>query len=401
MTQALTGIRVVDVTNNQAGPSCGQMLAWLGADVIKVEEPGRGDVARYSQRDRQHPDADALFFLAFNANKRSLTLNLKRARGQEIFRALLGRADVLLENFGPGVIERLGFRYEAVHALNPRLVYASIKGFGTWGPYRDYKSYEPIAQAMGGAMSATGFPENPPTFVVPAIGDSGTGMHMAIGILAALQQRHRTGRGQHVEVSMQDAVVNIIRVSLRDHQRFGHPMPRRGNQGSQTIPSSTYPCAPGGPNDYVYINAWEPPMWRAFAGAIGRPELTDDVRFTDPASRWENRNALNAIIEEWTGARTKHDVMRILGDAGVPCGAVQDTGEVLSDPHLKARDMIVDVEYPARGTYKTVGCPIKLSDSPAEITRPPLLGEHSAELLRDLCGIDPDEVARLRDAGIV
>jgi formyl-CoA transferase len=258
---------------------------------------------------------------------------------------------------------------------------------------------------MGGAMSVTGFPENPPTFVVPAIGDSGTGMHMAIGILAA-EQRHQTGRGQHVEVSMQDAVVNIIRVSLRDHQRFGHPMPRRGNQGSQTIPSSTYACAgldggPGGPNDYVYINAWEPPMWRAFAGAIGRPELTDDVRFADPASRWENRGALNAIIEEWTGARTKHDVMRILGDAGVPCGAVQDTGEVLSDPHLKARDMIVDVEYPARGTYKTVGCPIKLSDSPAEITRPPLLGEHSAELLRDLCGIDPDEVARLRDAGIV
>src|SRR5690349_17522416 len=246
MTQALTGIRVVDLTNNQAGPSCGQMLAWLGADVIKVEEPGRGDVARYSQQDR--PGADALFFLAFNANKRSLTLNLKHARGQEVFRALLGTADVLLENFGPGVIERLGFGYEAVRTTNPRLVYASIKGFGTYGPYRDYKSYEPIAQAMGGAMSVTGFPENPPTFVVPAIGDSGTGMHMAIGILAALQQRHQTGRGQHVEVSMQDAVVNIIRVSLRDHQRFGHPMPRRGNQGSQTIPSTIYPCAPGGAN---------------------------------------------------------------------------------------------------------------------------------------------------------
>jgi formyl-CoA transferase len=216
-----------------------------------------------------------------------------------------------------------------------------------------------------------------------------------------LQQRHQTGRGQHVEVSMQDAVVNIIRVSLRDHQRFGHAMPRRGNQGSQTIPSSTYPCAPGGPNDYVYINAWEPPMWRAFAAAIGRPDLTGDPRFADPAARWESRDALNAIIEEWTRTRAKHEVMRILGDAGVPCGAVQDTGEVLADPHLKTRDMIVDVEYPTRGAYKTVGCPIKLSDSPAEITRPPLLGEHSADVLRELCGVDPDEVARLRDAGIV
>jgi formyl-CoA transferase len=404
MTKALDGIRIIDMTHNQAGPACAQILAFLGADVIKLEEPKGGDVARRNMRDK--PDSDSLFFLLFNANKRSLTLNLKSDDGKRLFREIIAKSDVLLENFGPGALDRLGLGWDALQNINPRLIYATIKGFGTYGPYRDYKSYEPIAQAMGGAMSVTGFPENPPTFVVPAIGDSGTGMHMAIGILAGLQQRHQTGRGQHVEVSMQDAVVNIIRVSLRDHQRFGHPMPRRGNQGSQTIPSSTYACAgldggPGGPNDYVYINAWEPPMWRAFAGAIGRPELTDDVRFADPASRWENRGALNAIIEEWTGARTKHDVMRILGDAGVPCGAVQDTGEVLADPHLKARDMIVDVEYPTRGAYKTVGCPIKLSDSPAEITRPPLLGEHSAELLRDLCGIDPDEVARLRDAGIV
>ena len=228
MSQALTGIRVVDVTNNQAGPSCGQMLAWLGADVIKVEEPGKGDVARYSQRDR--PDADALFFLAFNANKRSLTLNLKHARGQEVFRALLKSADVLLENFGPGVIERLGFGYPAVRVLNPRLVYASIKGFGSYGPYADYKSYEPIAQAMGGAMSVTGFPDGPPTYAWPSIGDSGTGMHCVIGILAALMQRQSTGEGQAVEVSMQDAVVNLIRVSLRDHQRYGRVMERTGNQ---------------------------------------------------------------------------------------------------------------------------------------------------------------------------
>src|ERR1051325_3946303 len=267
MTQALSGIRIIDMTHNQAGPACTQILGFLGADVIKLEEPKGGDIARTNMRDK---NSDSLFFLILNANKRSLTLNLKTNEGKNLFRQVIAKSDVLLENFGPGALDRLGLGWDALAKINPRLIYATIKGFGTYGPYRDHKSYEPIAQAMGGAMSVTGFPENPPTFVVPAIGDSGTGMHMAIGILAALQQRQQTRRGQHVAASMQDAVVNIIRVSLRDHQRFGHPMPRRGNQGSQTIPSSTYPCAgldggPGGPNDYVYINAWEPPMWRAVA----------------------------------------------------------------------------------------------------------------------------------------
>src|SRR5690242_17904057 len=394
MTQALEGIRIIDMTHNQAGPACAQILAFLGAEVIKLEEPKIGEVARRNMRDL--PDSDSLFFLLFNANKKSLTLNLKSDRGKELFRRLLAQSDVLLENFGPGALDRLGLGWQALQEINPRLVYATIKGFGTYGPYRDYKSYEPIAQAMGGAMSVTGFPENPPTYVLPAIGDSGTGMHMAIGILAALQQRHRTGRGQQVEVSMQDAVVNIIRVSLRDHQRFGHPMPRRGNQGSQTIPSSTYPCAPGGPNDYVYINAWERPMWLAMLRVMGREELADDPRFAAGESRWQNRDALNAIVEAWTGARSKYEVMRLLAEAGVPCGAVQDTGEVLADPHLKAREMILDLDYPTRGTYQTVGCPIKLSDSPAEVTRPPMLGEHTEALLSDLCGIDGQELKRLR-----
>lgn len=399
MSQALDGIRVIDMTHNQAGPACAQILAFLGADVIKLEEPKGGEVARRNMRDK--PDSDSLFFLLFNANKKSLTLNLKTARGKELFRQLLEKSDVLLENFGPGALERLGFGWEQLHQLNPRLVYASIKGFGTYGPYSDYKSYEPIAQAMGGAMSITGFPENPPTTVVPAIGDSGTGMHMAIGILAALQQRHRTGKGQQVEVSMQDAVVNIIRVSLRDHQRFGAPMPRRGNQMGQTVPSTVYPCQGGGPNDYAFINASTTPMWLAMAEAMGRPELADDPRFADEKSRWANREALNAIVEEWTRARPKHEVMRLLAASGVPCGAVQDTGEVLADPHLKAREMIVDIDYPTRGTYQTVGCPVKLSDSPAEVRRPPLLGEHTEALLGELCGLDPVEVRRLKDDGVV
>ncbi len=398
MSAALSGIRIIDMTHNQAGPACTQILAFLGAEVIKLEEPKGGDIARRNMRDRS--DSDSLFFLVLNANKQSLTLNLKSDRGKALFRQVIAQSDVLVENFGPGALDRLGLGYDALKRVNPRLVYATIKGFGTYGPNAHFKSFEPIAQAMGGAMSVTGFPDNPPTYVWPAIGDSGTGMHMAIGILAALQQRHATGKGQHVEVSMQDAVVNLIRISLRDHQRNGAPNPRTGNQLGRTVPGTTYPCAPGGPNDYVFIFAQQQ-MWPAFARTIERPDLVEDSRFATEAARWENRAALEPIIAEWTQARTKHEVMRLLGDAGVPCGACQDTGEVLADPHLKARDMIVDVDYPTRGTYQTAGCPIKLSDSPAAITRPPLLGEHTDDLLEALCGVDPEEIARLRADGVI
>ena len=395
--QALTGIRVVDVTNNQAGPSCGQMLAWLGADVIKVEEPGRGDVARYSQRDR--PDADALFFLAFNANKRSLTLNLKHPDGQAVFRALLRTADVLLENFGPGVIERLGFGYPAVREINPRLVYASIKGFGTYGPYRDYKSYEPIAQAMGGAMSVTGFADGPPTFTWPSIGDSGTGMHCVIGILAALMQRHATGEGQRVEVSMQDAVVNLIRVSLRDHQRFGTVMERTGNQLGANVPGTTYRCHPGGPNDYVFVFVQQQ-MWHPLLKAIGRDDLIGDARYETSEARARHRDEVNRFVEEWTSRRAKHDVMAILAGAGVPCGACLDTGEVLTDPHLLARDMIVEVDHPVRGRFVTVGNPIKLSASSTTIRPSPLLGEHRGEILAEL-GYSDEQIRALEKDGAI
>jgi formyl-CoA transferase len=398
MSQALSGIRVIDMTHNQAGPACAQILGFLGADVIKLEEPKGGDVARTNMRDK--PDSDSLFFLVLNANKQSLTLNLKTDEGKALFRKVIGQSDVLLENFGPGALDRLGLGYDVLSKLNPRLIYATIKGFGTYGPYSGFKSFEPIAQAMGGAMSVTGFPENPPTYVFPAIGDSGTGMHMAIGILAAIQQRHTTGKGQHVEVSMQDAVVNLIRVSLRDHQRSGKPMPRSGNQLGRTVPGTTYPCAPGGPNDYVYIFA-QPQMWKPFLSVLGQPDLANDPRFATPEARWENRTAMAEIITAWTSQRTKHEVMKLMGDAGVPCGATLDTGEVLADPHLRAREMIVDVEYPTRGTYQTVGSPIKLSDSPVQVKRPPLLGEHSGSLLEALCGVDRDELKRLRDGGIV
>ena len=387
MSQALTGIRVVDLTNNQAGPSCGQMLAWLGADVVKVEEPDRGDAARQVLRDR--PDADSLFFLSFNANKRSLPLNLKHPRGKEIFHALLATADVLLENFGPGVLERLGFGYETLRQRYPRLVYASIKGFGSWGPYAGYKSYEPIAQAMGGAMSVTGVADGPPTYMWPSIGDSGTGMHCVIGILAALLQRHATGVGQQVEVSMQDAVVNLIRVSLRDHQRLGRPMPRTGNQLGAGVPGTTYRCHPGGPNDYVFVFVQQQ-MWHPLLRAMGREDLVGDARYETGEARWQRKDEVDALMEDWTSKRSKHEVMRILAAAGVPCGACLDTGEVLSDPHLHAREMIVELEHPVRGRYVTVGNPVKLSASPTTITPSPLLGQHRREILRELGYGDAD-----------
>ena len=397
MTKALDGIRIIDMTHNQAGPACTQILAWLGAEVIKLEEPGKGDVARTNMRDQ---DSDSLFFLILNANKQSLTLNLKTEEGKNLFKKLISAADVLVENFSPGALNRLGLGYDILSQINKKLIYATIKGFGTYGPYSSFKSFEPIAQAMGGAMCATGFPDNPPTYVWPAIGDSGTGMHMAIGILAALQQRNSTGKGQEVEVSMQDSVANIMRISLRDHQRLGGVQQRTGNQLGKNVPGSTYPCAPGGRNDYIYIFAQQQ-MWKAFANAIDRPDIVEDPRYALPENRWENRETLNAIIEGWTRQKTKYEAMRILGDAGVPSGACQDTGEILEDPHLKEREMILDIDYPPRGNFKTVGCPIKLSDSPAEVKRPPTLGEHTESLLMELCDVKREDLEALRDKGAI
>src|SRR5712691_2630942 len=290
MTQALSGIRIIDMTHNQAGPACAQILAFLGADVIKLEEPKGGDVARRNMRDIK--DSDSLFFLLFNANKRSLTLNLKTDDGKRLFKEVIAKSDVLLENFGPGALDRLGLGYEALARVNPRLIYATIKGFGTYGPYRDYKSYEPIAQAMGGAMSVTGVADGLPTYIWPSIGDSGTGMHCVIGIPAALMQRHATGLGQQVEVSMQDAVLNLVRVSLRDHQRLGKVAQRNGNQLGTMVPATTYRCYPGGPNDYVFILAQQQ-MWHPLLRAIDREDLIGDPRYDTATARAKRMTEVN------------------------------------------------------------------------------------------------------------
>lgn len=401
MSQALTGLRVIDMTHDQAGPSCTQMLAWLGAEVIKIEQPGKGDRARSMQTD--DPGRDSFFFLLLNTNKQSITLNLKHQQARELFLTLIDQADILVENYGPGVMDRLGLGYEALSQRNPRLIYASVKGFGSFGPYSDYKCFEPVAQATSGAMSVTGWPEAPPTLSGVNVGDSGTGMHTAIGILAAVVQRQQTGRGQRVEVAMQEAVLNLTRVKFTHVLTSGEPMPRLGNGSFSGGFANTLQCAPGGPNDYVYlmIPPDNPPMFEAVAQAIGRPELLSDGRFQTPQARFEHREALKDILEVWTRQRDKETAMRILAQAGAVCGAVLDTAEVLQNPHLRERRMVQDVEHPTRGNYAMIGCPVRLSDSPVDIRPAPLHGEHTARVLTTLTGCTPADVERLRVAGAV
>jgi formyl-CoA transferase len=407
--KALDGIRVLDMTHVQAGPSCTQILAWLGADVIKVELPGRGDITRGQLRDL--PGVDSLYFTMLNCNKRSITLNTKTPDGKAIFTKLIAHCDVLVENFGPGVLDRQGFTWEKIAEINPRLIYASIKGFGA-GAFEDFKAYETVAQAMGGGMSTTGWEDGPPTSSGPQIGDSGSGIHLVAAILAALYQRTHTGRGQRVSVAMQDAVLNLIRVKMRDQQRlvhgplreypnatFGDFVPRSGNASGGGQPGSALRCAPGGPNDYVYVII-QPPVWAPLARLIGRPELVDDPAFATPEARLPHLDEMFAIIEQWTQQFTKFEVLDKLNAIDVPCGPVMSTKDLLNDPSLRARGMIAEVEHPERGTFATVGCPLVLSDTPVEIRSSPLLGEHSAEILREI-GWEGSDAPALRAAGVL
>lgn len=397
MSAPLEGIRVLDLTQVQAGPSCTQILAFLGADVIKVEQPGVGDRTR---RERAFsPDADSFYFIVFNAGKRSLTLNLKTERGRGILLALAAKSDVAIENYGPGQMERFGLGFDALKTANPRLVYCSIKGFGTYGPNAGVKSFEHIAQAVGGAMSANGDPDGAPTFVAPGVGDSGTGLHAAVGILAALRRRDSDGEAQRVEVSMQDAVVNLMRIRMIDTFASGEPAPREGNR-TWGAPSVIYPCAPGGANDYVAI-VLAGDAWDAILALADRADLIGDPRYASHESRIQRADEVESIVSGWTRTVTKHEAARILTDLGIPAGAVQDTAEVLNDPHLRARRMAVDIQDPNRGAYRIIGNPIKIAGAETEITPPPLLGEHSEQVLGEILGISADEAASLRRDGVV
>jgi formyl-CoA transferase len=398
MAQALDGIRVLDLTQYEAGPSCTQMLAWLGAEVIKIEPP-TGEPGRTALSDKR--GEDAWFFLLLNSGKKGVTLNLKSERGRAMFLDLVRTADVLVENMGPGAMDRLGLGWEALHRLNPRLIAASVKGFGGGGPYAEYKSFEWIAQAMAGAMSMTGHPDGPPTKAIGGLADTGAGLHTAIGILAAIIQRQATGAGQQVEVAQQESVVNLLRIHLRESYATGKPAPRQGNRSAAAAPSNIYRCRPGGPNDYVFIHCATVDMWKALTTIVGRPELGEDTRYHDRRDRVQWVDDIDAMIEAWTEKRTKFDVMEAMAGAGVPCGAVLDSTEILADPHLRKRRFIVDLEHPRRGPYPMPGNPVRLSDSPTEVSRSPLLGEHNTEVYGKLLGLDTTTIESLRRDGII
>jgi formyl-CoA transferase len=397
MPKALAGIRVLDLTQYEAGPSCTQMLAWLGADVVKIEPPA-GEPGRTALSDQR--GEDAWFFLLLNSGKKGVTLNLKSPRGRTMFERLVTTADVLVENMGPGAMDRFGLGWEALRRLNPRLIAASVKGFGGGGPYADYKSFEWIAQAMAGAMSMTGAPDGPPTKAIGGLADTGAGLHTAIGILAALVQRQATGVGQQVEVAQQEAVVNLLRIHLRDTYATGKPVPRQGNRSVNAAPSNIYRCRPFGPNDYVFVHCATVEMWKTLTKIVGRPELGDDPGYADRRDRVKYIDAIDDMIEAWTEKRTKQEALEILAGAGVPCGAVLDSTEVLSDPHLRARGMIVELEHPRRGRYPMPANPVRLSDSPTEMVRAPLLGEHNAEVYGAL-GYGEAELDALRRDGVI
>jgi formyl-CoA transferase len=399
MEQALAGVKVLDLTQFEAGTSCTQMLAWLGADVIKLEPPRHGEQGRRVFVDQ--PGTDSYYFLLLNNNKRSITLDLKHERGRALFLEMVRKVDILAENFSLGTLERLDLGYERLREINPRLIYVTIKGFGTYGPYANYKSFDMIAQACGGAFSMTGYPGSEPLKPAPTVGDTGTGIHAACGVLAAYIQRLRTGRGQKVEVAMQDAVVNLTRVAMLQTFIDHRPVMRHGNTVPVTNVRYLYKTAPGGDNDYVVVFCSTHEMWRGLCEAIGRPELIDDPRFRGAEARVKNAAAVDELIEGWTLQRSKHEVMKVFGEAGVATGAVLDSLEILSDPQLVERQMVVKVTHPTRGAVTMPACPVKLEDSPLELRAAPLLGEHNAQIYGEYLGLGAGELAELQRDGII
>ncbi len=415
MSKALDGVRILDFTHVQSGPTCTQLLAWLGADVIKVERPGEGDITRGQLRDI--PDVDSLYFTMLNHNKRSITIDSKAPEGKEVIEGLIAECDVLVENFAPGALDRMGFTWERIQELNPRMVLASVKGFGP-GPYEDCKVYENVAQCAGGAASTTGFDDGPPLVTGAQIGDSGTGLHLALGIVAALYHRNTTGRGQKVLAAMQDGVLNLCRVKLRDQQRlahgplkeypqypygeFGDAVPRAANASGGGQPGSIVKCKgwETDPNAYLYFIA-QAPVWAKVCKVIGKEEWITDPDYAKPAARLPRLVEVFAAIEHWTKTKTKFEAMAILNEQDIPCGPILSMKEIAEDQSLRATGTIVDVEHPTRGNYLTVGNPIKMSDSPTEVVRSPLLGEHTGEVLRDVLKFDAPRIARIEASGAV
>lgn len=399
MQRALENVTVLDLTQFEAGTSCTQALAWLGANVIKVEHPKGGDQGRYISGDNQ--GEDSYYFLILNNNKRSVTLNLRDPRGKEMFAKLVPQADVVVENLGPGSLERLGITWEWLSGLNPKIIFARVKGFGTYGPWSNYPSFDMIAQATGGAMSITGTPDNEPLRPGATIGDTGTGIHCAIGIAAAYVQRLRTGRGQQVEVAMQDAVANFVRVpGMTAQLATGKATPRRGNQGNRP-PNTIFPCKPFGPNDYVYIGILGDHQYARLWQALGRPDLGDNPGYSTAAGRNEHADEITKLIGAWTAERTKHEAMEELGKAGIPVSKIYEAQDLFADEHLQQRGMLIDLEHPHKGAYRVAGNPIQLSASTVPVQRAPLLGEHNEEVYGTFLGLAGNDLAQLRAEGVI
>jgi formyl-CoA transferase len=414
--RALDGVRILDFTHVQSGPTCTQLLAFMGADVIKVERPGVGDITRGQLRDVK--GADSLYFTMLNGSKRSITIDSKHPKGKEILDRLVKECDVLVENFAPGALDRMGLTFEHIHKLNPRMIVASVKGFGP-GPYEDCKVYENVAQCAGGSASTTGFRDGPPLVTGAQIGDSGTGLHLALGIVAALYQRNRTGRGQKVLCAMQDGVLNLARVKLRDQQRlahgalteysqygegvpFGDTVPRAGNDSGGGQPGWILKCKgyESDPDAYIYFIT-QAPVWGAICDVIGKPEWKTDPDYATPNARLPRLKHIFGTIEQWTMTKTKFEAMDILNKLDIPCGPILSMKELAHEQSLRATGTVVEVDHPTRGPYLTVGNPIKLSDSIADVRRSPLLGEHTDEVLRDVLKYADREIEAIKGSGAI
>ncbi len=412
--KALTGVRILDFTHVQSGPTCTQLLAWFGADVIKVERPGIGDITRGQLRDV--PNADSLYFTMLNHNKRSITIDSKHPQGKRVLDELIKTCDVLVENFAPGALDRMGLTWEHIHKLNPRMIVASVKGFGP-GPYEECKVYENVAQCAGGSASTTGFRDGPPLVTGSQIGDSGTGLHLALGIVSALYQRTRTGRGQKVLAAMQDGVLNLCRVKLRDQQRlahgplteysqygegapFGDSVPRAGNDSGGGQPGWILKCKgwESDPNAYIYFIT-QAPVWEKICDVIGEPTWKTDPDYATPKARLPKLKQIFARIEAWTMTKSKFEVMEICNKVDIPVGPILSMKEIAEEPSLRKTGTVVEVDHPTRGKYLTVGNPIKLSDSVSEVTRSPLLGEHTDEILKDVLKFSAKDIAEIKNSG--
>jgi formyl-CoA transferase len=399
----LAGLKVLDLSQFEAGPSCTEALAWMGADVVKIENPKVGDPGRTAGRTDSH---DALYFLQYNANKRSVAVNLKDPQGLELVKALARSADVMLENFAPGAIERLGLGYEVIRAINPTIIYCQVKGFGAGSPYENNLAFDMIAQACGGLMSITGEEGGPPCKPGATIGDTGTGMLMAISILGAYVRRLRTGQGEHLQVAMQDAILHYIRNAFAYMERTdGKAAPRAGSRtvGGGNPPIGVYPCKGGGPNDYVYIytSAANPEHWTRLLKVMGREDLIDDPRYTTPAARTEHRAEVDRLVSEWTIQHDKHTAMQLVGSATIPAGAVLDTREIADDPTFQQRGIRQTMKHPTIGDYVMSGWPVRFGGQTPGIGAAPLLGEHGEQVLSEWLGYDSARISALKGNGVV